>query len=100
MSLAIDIATWCLLVIGSALTVIGGIGLLRMPDFYSRCHAAGLTDSGGAGFILIGLMLQSGFSLVTFKLLSVLVFVWLASPPSTHALARAAYARGLRAQQR
>lgn len=95
MSLVVDIASWLFIVVGSAFTVIGGIGLLRMPDFYTRCHAAGITDSGGAGFLLLGLMLQSGLSLVGFKLLTVLIFVWMSSPASTHALARAALSRGI-----
>jgi multicomponent Na+:H+ antiporter subunit G len=94
----IDIASWMFLCIGSAFCLIGGIGLLRMPNFYTRCHAAGVTDSGGAGFMLVGLMLQAGFGLVFFKLLTVLLFLWLTSPAATHALAKAAYARGHKAE--
>lgn len=94
MSLAIDILSWALILGGSALTVTGGIGLLRMPDVYTRMHAASLTDTGGAGLIVAGLMLQGGFSLVSVKLLLILAFLFFTSPTSTHALARTALASG------
>ena len=90
-----DIASWLLLFTGSAFCVIGGIGLIRMPDFYTRCHAASLTDTLGATLILVGLALQSGLDLVTVKLLFILIFVYLSSPTATHALVKAAYSHGV-----
>lgn len=96
MSLAVDIASWFLLVVGSLFCLIGGVGLLRLPDFYSRMHAAGITDTLGAGLILTGLMLQGGLSHVTIKLVLVLVFLLLTSPTAAHALVKAAYAAGVR----
>ena len=84
-----------LILVGSVFCVIGGIGLLRLPAFYSRCHAAGVTDSMGAGAILLGLCFVST-PLLAFKLMSVLAFLWLSSVASTHALVKAAYARGVR----
>ena len=98
MEQVLNILTWFMLSAGSALCVIGGIGMIRFPDFYSRTHAAGVTDSGGAGFIILGLMLQAGVSMVTVKLLTVLVFLWLTSPAATHALGKAAFAGGVRAE--
>jgi multicomponent Na+:H+ antiporter subunit G len=82
--------------LGTLFCLIGGIGLLRLPDVYCRMHAGGITDTLGAGLVLFGLMLESGLSLVTFKLLTVLVFLWVTSPAAAHALGKAAYARGVR----
>jgi multicomponent Na+:H+ antiporter subunit G len=72
--------------------VVGGIGTLRLPDFYTRLHAAGMTDTLGAGLILVGLMFQGGMSQVTIKLILILLLLWCTSPVSTHALVRAALA--------
>ena len=95
MSIAIDIASWLLLITGGLFCIVGGIGLLRMPDFYTRMHAASVIETLGAGFILLGLMLQAGFSLVAVKLLFLGLLIFFASPTATHALARAAMVRGL-----
>ena len=91
----VDLASWACLVLGSVFCLIGGIGLLRLPDFYSRMHGGGITDTLGAGLVLIGLMLQAGAPLVTVKLVTILAIALLASPTSTHALARAALRSGL-----
>jgi multicomponent Na+:H+ antiporter subunit G len=96
MSAAIDIASWILLVTGGLFSIIGGIGLLRMPDFYTRVHAASVTDTLGAGLILLGLILQAGWTLVMAKLVVVGLLVFFTSPAATHALARAALGRGLK----
>ena len=95
MEILVDIASWALLVSGGGFCVIGGLGLLRLPDVYARMHAAGITDTLGAGLVLAGLMLQGGLSLVTVKLFLILVFLLFTSPTSTYALANAAYRRGL-----
>jgi len=94
MALAFDVLSWIFLLAGSFFAVVGGIGVIRMPDLFTRLHAAGVTDTGGAGLILVGLMLQGGLTLVTAKLLLVLGFMWFSSPVSTYALARAALAGG------
>lgn len=91
-----DAFSWLFLTVGALFCVIGGIGLLRLPDFYCRTHAAGITDSLGAGLILVGLAIHAGPTLVAFKLVTVLGLLWITSPASTHALAKAAYARGLK----
>mgnify|MGYP003315506107 CR=1 FL=1 len=79
-----------LLVAGSLLVVIGGVGLLRFPDFFTRLHAVGVTDTLGAWLILIGLMLFSGWGFITVKLVLIMLFLILPSPTSSHALAKAA----------
>ena len=95
MSMAIDIASWVLIVAGGVFSVIGGVGLLRLPDFYTRVHAASVTDTLGVGFILLGLALQAGWTLVAVKLGFIALLIFFTSPAATHALARAALGRGL-----
>jgi multicomponent Na+:H+ antiporter subunit G len=92
----LDILGWILLLGGSVLSVAGGAGLLRFPDFYTRIHAGGLTDTGGAGLVMAGLIVQSPSLLVAVKLGMILFFLLLTSPTSTHALARAALTAGVR----
>ena len=97
MELVLDAASWVLLVTGSAFCVIGGIGMIRMPDVYTRSHAASLTDTLGAMLILLGLGLQAGIGLVAVKLLFVYAFLFATGPASAHALVKAAFAKGLHA---
>ncbi|TWU37813.1 Na(+)/H(+) antiporter subunit G1 [Novipirellula aureliae] len=85
-----DIFSWVLLITGSIFSMIGGIGIVRLPEFYSRMHGAGITDTMGAGLIVAGLMCQSGLSLTTLKLVAILFFLLITSPSSCHALARSA----------
>ena len=95
MSLGVDVLSWFCLLAGGAFCAIGGLGLVRMPDFYTRMHAASVTDTLGAGLMLLGMMLQAGASLVTVKLVMIGLLIFFASPTATHALAKAARARGL-----
>ena len=92
-----EILVWLCLLAGAAFSVIGGIGLLRMPDFYTRSHAASITDTLGATLILLGLGIHAGFGLVMVKLVFVFVFLYLTSPTAAHALVKAAYSKGLEA---
>jgi multicomponent Na+:H+ antiporter subunit G len=92
----IDIITWVSLVVGGFFCVVGAVGMLRMPDFYTRMHAASVIETLGAGLILFGLLLQAGFTLVGVKLLMIGLLIFFASPTATHALARAAMVRGLK----
>jgi multicomponent Na+:H+ antiporter subunit G len=91
-AIVIDVLSGALLLGGSLVVVVGGIGVLRLPDVYARLHAAGLTDTAGAFLMLSGLALLAGWSLVTVKLIMILLVLWLTSPVSSHALARAALA--------
>jgi multicomponent Na+:H+ antiporter subunit G len=95
MSAAVDILSWILLLAGGLFCVVGGVGLLRMPDFYTRVHAASVTDTLGVGLILLGLILQAGWTLVMAKLVIIGLLIFFTSPAATHALARAALGRGL-----
>ena len=82
---------------GNKLRRVGGIGTLRLPDLYTRTHAASITDTLGAGLILLGLALQAGIGLVAVKLVMVYAFMLLTGPAASHALVKAAYAQGLKA---
>ena len=93
--IAVDVLSASLLVAGGAFCVIGALGLLRMPDFFTRMHAASVIDTLGAGLMLLGMMLQAGFTLVTVKLIAIGLLIFFTSPAATHALARAALARGV-----
>ena len=95
MSVVLDLLSWACLAVGGLFCVVGGIGLVRMPDFYTRMHAASVTETLGAGLILLGMVLQAGFTLVTVKLLMVGLLIFFTSPAATHALAKAAFTRGL-----
>ena len=74
----------------------GAIGVIRLPDFYSRMHAAGMTDTLGAELIILGLIIQAGFSQTSLKLLLVAFFLFLTSPTASHAVASAAHQAGLK----
>lgn len=82
------------LLAGGLFGVMGGIGLLRFPDFYTRLHAAGITDTLCAFLIIVGLVIQAGLALVSIKLMLILVFMVFTAPTASHALARAGMAAG------
>ncbi len=95
MDMVLGMLSWVAIVGGLFFMVVGAIGVLRMPDVYTRLHAAGMTDTMGAGLILIGLTFQAGATLVAVRLLLVWAFLLFTSPISTHALARAALSGGV-----
>ena len=81
---------------GSFFLIVGAVGLMRMPDVFTRMHATSVSDTLGAGFLLIGMMIEAGFTLVTVKLLVILAVFFFTGPLATHALARGALAVGLK----
>lgn len=95
MSMVADIFSWPCLVAGGFFSVVGALGLVRMPNFYTRMHAASVIETLGAGLILLGLVLQAGLTLITAKLLIIGLLIFFTSPTATHALAKAALTRGL-----
>jgi multicomponent Na+:H+ antiporter subunit G len=95
MPLLLDIASWALLLAGGAFCIVGAFGMIRMPDFYTRMHAASVIDTLGAGLLLAGMILQAGWTLVSVKLLFIALLLFFASPTATHALAHAALVRGV-----
>jgi multicomponent Na+:H+ antiporter subunit G len=93
---AIDVVSWVLLTLGGACVLIGGVGGLRLPNFYTRIHAASLTDTMATILIFVGMMLQAGLSLATLKLAAIMLFLLLTGPTATYALANAALLSGLK----
>ena len=92
----VDIISWMFIITGALLGIAGGIGIHRFPDFYSRLHAAGTTDTLCAASFLVGLALQTGITIASLKLLLIFVFLFFSSPTATHALANAALLGGLK----
>lgn len=84
------------LLCGGLIVFVGASGVLRLPDFYTRLHAAGVTDTLGTLLVLIGLILLSGFTLLSAKLTLVGLFLLVTSPAATHAVANAAHKAGLK----
>ena len=95
MSLVLDIASWILILAGGAFAIVGALGTLRMPDFYTRVHAASVTDIVGSLAILLGLALQAEHALIAVKLGIVALLIFFTSPSATHALVKAARLRGV-----
>jgi multicomponent Na+:H+ antiporter subunit G len=95
MEIALDLVSWALLLTGGFFAIAGGIGVVRLPDFYTRLHASGITDTGAAYFILAGLMIQGGLSIITVKLAMIGFFMFFSNPTSTYALAAAAHRSGI-----
>ena len=75
--------------------LIGSLGLLRLPDVYCRIHAVGMIDTAGASFIILGMIIHEGFTLVTVKLVLIGVFMFFTRPIATHAVAQVAYKSGV-----
>mgnify|MGYP005813614555 CR=1 FL=1 len=95
MNMALEILSGFCLLVGCFLCISGGVGILRFPDFYTRMHAVGVTDTLAASMILVGLILRSPDSLVLIKLLMILMMTLFINPTASHALAKAAYRNGL-----
>ena len=110
-----DLVSWALIFSGSAFALAGGLGIVRLPDFYTRLHGSGVTDTLGAALLIFGLMVQAakvglgrvleeGFAggvaptLVAVKLAMILFFLLITSPTGCHALAQAALSQELKPQ--
>jgi len=96
MSMILDGISWILLSVGGLFVLVGGIGALRMPNLYTRMHAASVTDTMGAVLVLAGVMVQAGLTLATIKLVAILLFLLITSPTSSYALANAAMLAGIK----
>lgn len=91
-----NILTIFFIVAGSFFMMIGSIGVIRLPDFFTRAHATSKSDTLGIMLIILGLMVYEGFCLNSLKLLIIFVFVAIANPVGAHALARAALSFGIK----
>ncbi|MEM8771800.1 MAG: monovalent cation/H(+) antiporter subunit G [Pseudomonadota bacterium] len=91
-----DILSWLLFLLGGFAVVVGALGIVRFPDFYTRLHGAGVTDTAGAELMVLAMMLQAPNWLVVAKLAFIAIFLGLTSPVATHAIAHAAWMVGFR----
>ena len=82
------------LLLGTAALIVGALGLVRLPNLFSRIHAVGMMDTAGAAFITLGMLIHEGFSLISVKLAVVGVFLFFTSPIATHAVAQVAHRSG------
>ncbi|HOB17193.1 MAG TPA: monovalent cation/H(+) antiporter subunit G [Candidatus Methanoculleus thermohydrogenotrophicum] len=89
------LASICI-IIGLFFMVVAAIGLVRFPDFYSRAHACGKCDTLGEGMMLLGFILYEGASLVSVKLLLLIIFIFVTSPTALHAIMHFAYTSGVK----
>ncbi len=96
MEAALDYLSWAAIVIGSVFALIGALGMLRLPDVFTRIHAASLIETMGAGMIILGLMFQAGLTLIGVKLVLILLFLFFTNPTTTHALVRALHHAGVK----
>ncbi len=90
------IITGILLALGCFFIIVASIGIVRFPDFYSRMHPAGKCDTLGQLLVLSGLIVYEGFTLVSIKLLIIIILIFIVNPTATHALAKAAYLSGVK----
>lgn len=95
-----QLIAWALILLGSVMVIIGALGSLRFPDFWSRLHAASVTDSGGVILLLLGMGIHSGFNLITFKLFLIGAFLFITGPTSSHAVANAALVSGAKTSKK
>lgn len=96
MGLLVDVLSWICLLGGAFLGVTGAVGLFRFPDFFTRMHAASVTDTLCAGLIVLGLMLQAGWGMTSIKLILIMLILTYTSPTAAHSLAKAALHGGLK----
>lgn len=84
------------LALGGFFVLVGGVGMLRMPDLYTRMHAASVTETMGTLLIMIGLMIVAGWTLASFKLFAILLFLLFTGPVAAYALANTALIAGVK----
>jgi multicomponent Na+:H+ antiporter subunit G len=91
-----NILTIILVIVGIAFILVGSIGILRLPDFFTRTHAVSKSDTLGIIFVISGMIIYEGFTLSSLKLMLIILFIALANPIGSHALAKAAIKKGLK----
>ena len=94
LGIALDVLSGAMVIAGAFFILVGAIGIIRMPDVYTRMHAASVMETAGAGLLLTGLMIQAGPTLLARKLAFVLALFLLTAPVAAHAVAQAALSAG------
>jgi multicomponent Na+:H+ antiporter subunit G len=96
LTIVVDIASWICILLGSFFTLVGAFGLVRMPEVFTRMHAASVIETLGVGFLILGMCLQVGFTLITAKLIFLMLLFLFTAPVVTHALAQACLYEGIK----
>ena len=91
MNTSVELLSWVFILLGSFLLLTGSLGLIRLPDFWSRLHGASISDTGGVLFLILGMMFHVTTIWVFFKLLAIAIFIFISSPTASHAIANAAF---------
>lgn len=86
----IDTFAYILIIVGSIICLLGAIGIIRFPDFFTRLHASGVIDSFGVVMIMIGLAIVTG-GMLAMKIIMIAFFIFLTAPTNTHSLANSAF---------
>lgn len=94
--IVVDWLSGLLLLAGGFFVVVAGIGVLRMPDLYTRIHAASVAETLGTILIILGLILMAGWSLASFKLFAIMIFLLFTGPVAAYAMANTAMLGGLK----
>lgn len=92
----LEIISYFFIFTGAFLMTTGTIGVIRFPDFYTRLHPAGISDSLGAPMVLTGIAINTPFEMATTKVLLIIIFMWITGTTATHALAKSAHQSGLK----
>lgn len=90
-----EILVSAFLLMGGILSIIAAIGVIRLPDLFTRMHAATKVGTVGVSSITIGLMVHFGNITVTSRGLLVIGFFLLTAPVAAHMIGRAAYRSGV-----
>ena len=98
MTMLVEIVSGLFILLGVIALITGSLGLVKLPDLFSRTHAVGMMDTAGVGFIILGLIVYEGFTLVSVKLALVGIFLFFTSPIATHAVAQVALRSGVKPQ--
>ena len=96
MTMLVEIVSGLFILLGVVALITGSLGLVKLPDLFSRTHAVGMMDTAGVGFIILGLIIYEGFTLVSVKLALVGIFLFFTSPIATHAVAQFALRSGIK----
>ena len=94
----VEIVSGLFILLGVIALITGSLGLVKLPDLFSRTHAVGMMDTAGVGFTILGLIVYEGFTLVSVKLALVGIFLFFTSPIATHAVAQVALRSGVKPQ--
>ncbi|GJL64489.1 MAG: sodium:proton antiporter [Nitrospirales bacterium] len=95
-----DVLAIIFILTGLFFLIVAAIGVVRLPDVFTRSHAVSITDSLGAFLMLMGIAVHEGFSLNIFKIMAVLILLYLQNPVIAHATIRAALRAGLKPWER